>query len=371
MGINISRISARAFFLDVRVIRHGKEVRKRETFTGTQAEAEERFYQIKKELRESASELSKKVTCFREVLEKYRERRLSLGGLDKTRFNCLHRDLGEVPIPHLPEKFGAYIRRLRDEPWEHTKRCRTNGTLNRYVTMARAAFNHAIELGLVTSNPISKARFPKFKEVPRDQVLEDEKRDRLLEVVTQEAPHLLPILRFSLQVPCRKSELVNMRKEDLDLTHNAIRVRNGTTKNDKGVWKPIPPDMVDYFRSIPPECPWVFFKARKGLFCPLGDFKVSWRKCLKLAGITNFHFHDTRHMSASALLDNGTPEQVVLEVAGWKTNMLRTYYHRAGKKSLSLVRFKGGVGQETGHFSAEEVSKLRETAQIGTNGGLG
>lgn len=78
----------------------------------------------------------------------------------------------------------------------------------------------------------------------------------------------------------------------------------------------------------------------------------------------DFRLHDTRHASATRLVDNGTPEQVVNEIAGWKTNMLRTYYRRAGKKSLSLVRFhpgnnlqdpeKGTLGV---HFRLEKGSK--------------
>lgn len=35
-----------------------------------------------------------------------------------------------------------------------------------------------------------------------------------------------------------------------------------------------------------------------------------------------------------------------MAIAGWKTNKLRTYYHRSGKKALGLVRFDvGGVHQ--------------------------
>jgi hypothetical protein len=51
-------------------------------------------------------------------------------------------------------------------------------------------------------------------------------------------------------------------------------------------------------------------------------------------------------MAATALIDNGTPEQVVMTVANWKTNMLRNYYHREPKKALELVRF----GSNLGHF---------------------
>jgi hypothetical protein len=37
-------------------------------------------------------------------------------------------------------------------------------------------------------------------------------------------------------------------------------------------------------------------------------------------------------------------KQVVMQVAVWKTNMLKTYYHKAGKQALGLVRFIPGGG---------------------------
>jgi integrase len=147
------------------------------------------------------------------------------------------------------------------------------------------------------------------------------------------------MVKYALQVPCRRSELLNMKREDLDLQNLAIRVRNGTTKNDAGVWKPIPPDMQAYFQSLPEGCPYLFYRSVRRGYKPIGDFKKAWSRCLGLAGIEDFRFHDTRHISATNLLDNGTPEHVVLQVAGWKTNMLKTYYHRDGKKALGLVRF--------------------------------
>jgi hypothetical protein len=44
-------------------------------------------------------------------------------------------------------------------------------------------------------------------------------------------------------------------------------------------------------------------------------------------------------MAATALIDNGTPEQMVMSVANWMTNMLRTYYHREPIQVLNLMRF--------------------------------
>jgi integrase len=42
---------------------------------------------------------------------------------------------------------------------------------------------------------------------------------------------------------------------------------------------------------------YLFYRIdQKGQYIGLGDFHGAWRRCLKLLGIQNFRFHDTRHM---------------------------------------------------------------------------
>jgi integrase len=340
MALNISKLGPNEWFLDVRYKKNGKQFRQRETFAGTKQAAEERYLDLKKGLRnEAGSFRADAPTKFKDLLDLYKKRRLSLGSLDETRFIPLMRDLGETTLDAFPDTFERYLKVMKGMPAKTTGKPLSNGTHNRYLTMVKTCFKLALDLGVLEKNPMNKARFPMLKEVARDKSLSQIEVQRLLNTIATEAPHLEQMVRFALQVPCRRSELVNMRQEDLDLIHNAIRVRNGTTKSDRGCWKPIPPEMAPYFRSIPGECPWLFYRVDKGAYCHLGDFKKAWNRCLKLAGITDFRFHDTRHISATNLVDNGTPEQVVMSVAGWKTNMLRTYYSRGDKKALGLVRF--------------------------------
>ncbi len=347
MGVNIDKLGPNKWLLDVRVKQSGKEIRKRETFSGTQSQAQERFFELKKSLKEEGGQKSPDpISTFGDLLRLYQDRRSQLSPGQASKFNFLMSALGIVEISVFPEKFEKYLKLHRVTPTRKTGKHPSNASVNRYITMVKTAFNIAVDLDLMDKNPITKSRFPKLKEVPRDQILTDQQRIVLFNVIRREAPHLEAVTNYALQVPCRKSELVRMGKDHLDLFNNAIRVRNGTTKNDEGVWKPIPPDMVEYFRSLPPECPYLFYRVVKGSYRPLGDFKKAWTTCKRLAGISDLHFHDTRHMSATDMLDGGTPEQVVLAVAGWKTNMLRTYYHRAGKKSLELIRFKPGSGHK-------------------------
>jgi integrase len=266
MGVNVKKVSPNKYFINVRVRRPtGGEDRIRETFAGTKVEAEARYSQLRKQLKDSRP-TQVHFESFADLLRFYEEKRGGFSYKDKSALSILEKDLGNVPLAGFPARLEAYIAHQRKFPCKRTGKPYSNASINRNVAMIRAAFNSAVVMELLEKNPISVARFPKLKEVPRDAALSPEAIRSLLNVMEKHAPHLLPMTRFALQVPCRKSELVNMRREDLDLFNNAIRVRNGTTKNDLGIWKPIPPDMVHYFRNLPVECPYLFYRMESGAY---------------------------------------------------------------------------------------------------------
>ncbi len=341
MGLNIKKIGPNKYFLDVRVRAISGRLRERETFLGTKQEAEERFLQLREELK-AGKTLICALKTFADVLNLYKEKRLTLPGKEISIYARLMRDLGAIDLKSISQRLDAYIMLLRRSSSKRTGKPLSNGSINRLLTFIRAAFNLAVSLEYLEKSPISKARFPRLKETPRDTILSPLALENLFNAMEKYAPHLISITQYALQVPSRKSELINMRCEDLDMFHHAIRVRNGTTKNNDGIWKPIPPNMLSYFRSIPAGSTFIFFREEKGEFFPLGDFKKAWATCLKHADIKDFHFHDTRHMSATDLVNNGTPEQTVMQIAGWRSNMLRNYFHRDGKVALSLVKFSPG-----------------------------
>lgn len=320
-----------------RIRKDGKIFHKQATITGTVEQAKELFQKFKAELRGSLTVKSDPRT-FSEILDLYAEGR-DFSPLHKYRVNYIKREIGDFPLNGFADRFKAWLKIRRSTVSSTTGKRRSAADQNRIVEVVRAAFNVAVESECLDKNPITKTLFPRLREISRDVVLSEIDQNRLLNTIEKEAPHLSAIVRFALQVPCRRSELVNMRHDDLDLFNNVIRIRNGTTKNDHGTWKPIPPDLVEYFRSIPAESEYLFYRKTSTGYVKLGDFKTAWNRCKRLAGVTWFHFHDTRHVAASALVNRGVPEQVVMDVAGWRTNMLRTYYHRDPIQSLSLIKW--------------------------------
>lgn len=325
--------------LDARIWYNGKEYRKRETFSGGKKEAEERLHTLKKELRKKAeSEPDSsliKITTFGDALEYYYQVRKN-NLVSPSAFERMRNDLGNVSIQEIKDCFRRYWLALRRTTSKQTGEFLANSTINHYTVMAKAALNMCVKDELLDKNPLQNMEI--LKVIPRDVTLSEIDQQKLLNVVDREAPHLSAIIRFALIIPCRKSELINLKRDDLDLFNMAVRVRHENAKGDNGSWKPIPEELQSYFKSLRSDTEYLFYRVVNGKPVKIGNFKKSFGRCLQLAGIKDWHFHDFRHKSATELLNAGNPEQVVCQIAGWKSgNMIRQYYHKDGLRAVRDV----------------------------------
>jgi integrase len=354
--MSMKQISPGLWRVDVRFWQNGKEYRTREEVQGGRKAAETRFHELKKSLADRAETAARslKAITFSEALEFYLRR--NDVGSNRHYLERLKGDLGNVPLCELAARFDRWILLTRQSKSKQTGRALKNATINRFIAWAKAALNYCVSFDAIEENPL--AHFKKTKEIPRDIALNEIDRENLFNVLEREAPFLVPLVRFALLVPCRTGELVQMRRDDLDLFNNAIRVRCGVMKNkEMAAWKPIPPSMRKYFETIPAGCEYLFPRQIGERFLTINPFPYKlFRYCLKLAGLEGWRLHDARHAAVSGMLNNNTPEAVVCMVAGWtSTAMLKTYYHRDGLQSLKMVRFPGESELKTGHLTGHSA----------------
>jgi integrase len=327
-----------------RVRANGKIVQRRQTFTGTKEKARELLAEMKREIRGDGAGCSlTQLQTFDELLLIYREKRNKVLPRDVSQLDRLSNDLGKVPLNAFPDRFEAYMRLYKNTPlkkYEKTEkkgRLPSNAAANRIIEYVRAAFNVALSLELLKVNPITRARFPKAKESPRDRYLNEDERTRLLNVIEAQRPYLLPFVRYSLLVPCRKSELTGLKREAYNAFTNTVYVPK--SKAGIPIYKPVPEELKEYFQGIPAGCPWLFYRQEKDGFHSLGDFRKVWHSCLKAAGLQNVRVHDLRHVAASDLCAAGNSERAIMDIAGWKTPMLSTYWHKDSLKSAQNIQF--------------------------------
>lgn len=331
------------YSIRVRMQIDGVPYRRQEKFIGNKRDALNRGDEIRKELEKQAkaSKDEKILITFSDCVRVYRNR-TPADKRTEGRVKRLERELGHVHLNKLQEElvsFLAYLSQCRTPKGTFYK----PATINRYREVCLSIIKCSIEWGFLKESPIRQLP-KKFKEHPRDQSLTPEQEELLLKTIKKESPHIYHIVQFALIIPSRKGELVRMKRDDVDLINNTIRIKNGTTKNSQGVTKPIPPQMREYFENIPEKSTYVFYREVAGKYRSLGDFKTAWNNCKRKSGIEDFRFHDTRHIAATRLIQMGIPEREVMDIAGWKTNMLSTYYHRSSERSAqSVLKILGNI----------------------------
>jgi integrase len=124
----------------------------------------------------------------------------------------------------------------------------------------------------------------------------------------------------------RVSELKSLRVNQVDLAQRVIRLEPGTTKNREGrevvmtgaVYTllcacAVGKDLADYVLT-----------RENGK--PVRDFRGTWAKACKAAGIPGLLFHDLRRTAARNLRRAGIAEGIIQSIGGWKTRSVFERY---------------------------------------------
>lgn len=234
---------------------------------------------------------------------------------------------------------------LRKKPGRYGKTA-TDATLNRYLAFMRSLLRAAEEWGWIDRAPIIKL----LKE-PRRRIrwLKPEEAARLIAELPE---HWRPIVRFALATGLRKSNILNLRWEEVDMVRGIAWVHPDEAKGGRAIGVALNGVALDVLRaqvSVHPE--FVFVNEKTGKPFDASGNK-SWGKALKRAGIEDFRFHDLRHTWASWLVQSGVGLAELQEMGGWESvEMVRKYAHlapdhlrnHAGKIDLLIGNFNQAI----------------------------
>jgi integrase len=207
---------------------------------------------------------------------------------------------------------------------------RTGATVNRYMATLSHALSFAVrERRLLDRNPMGDISRKKESR-GRTRFLSDDERMALLAACEKSdwAPlHTLVLL--AITTGARRGELVALRWSDVDLKIGRALIRE--TKNDEQRTLPLAGKALEALRELKLQksarSEYVFPQP-SGLPGPYEHFDAHWYAALEAAGITDFHFHDLRHTTASMLAAQGASLLEIADVLGHKTlAMVKRYSH--------------------------------------------
>jgi integrase len=242
---------------------------------------------------------------------------------------------------------------------------RTPAAVNREVALLSRVFTLAIERKQARENPCSMIA-PLEGEKRRKRRLSSDERVRLFDAIAAEPrrSHLAQIVALVLQTGLRKTELLSLRPEHVNLEAGVIHVMNTKNGDDREV-------VIN--RTARAILDLLIADARKAgaayLFTNprtqerIKDVKRAFNSACRKAGIENFHFHDLRHEFASRAGDDPSVTIPALaETLGhrdWRTTQI--YTHASTRAKLRVVEAQEKADLEnSGHKSVtNEVEVLK------------
>jgi integrase len=212
----------------------------------------------------------------------------------------------------------------------------TQATKGKYLAFMRALLRAAAnEWKWLDRVPTIKIPVPKNK---RFRWISREEANRLI----RELPdYLKPVVIFALQTGLRRSNIVDLEWQQVDMQRKVCWIHPEDAKAGKAIGVALNETACAVLRDqIGKHSTWVFVQEtrttrnkgktagvkRKLQVCANKAFQSA---CAR-AGIENFRFHDLRHTWASWLIQAGTPLSILQEMGGWESiEMVRRYAHLA------------------------------------------
>ena len=291
--------------------------------------------------------LNRRRITFDELADKYCQVRQGERYFDKAQryYVSILRDFfkGRKLYQITPLDIEQFKKTRKDTPTKAGKP-RSEVAVNRELETLRAMLNKAKEWGWLEENPFNKFQKPVlFKENDnRVRYLTEDELKRLFSLWNTPNPpplYLKHIIQAALLTGLRRTDLLNLRWENVDLDKGILFYDEQKKKSKRRV-KILNSDMIALLKNIPQQSEYIFTDNGK----PLKDIKRSFRTALKRAGITNFHFHDLRHTSASYMVMRGASLKAVQEHLGHTSlGMTQRYAHLSPEFQRAQVEKLSGI----------------------------
>jgi integrase len=153
----------------------------------------------------------------------------------------------------------------------------------------------------------------------------------------------------------RKSELLSMKVEQLDLAARTLSLEVGETKNDEARLIDLSeqPKLFELLRECaagkgPVDLVFTRDLDASGRKSKVGgrivDFRDSWAKATEAAGVPGLLFHDLRRTGVSNMIRDGLDEKVAMTISGHKTRSVFDRYHIVRPEALRDAAVKMARG---------------------------
>jgi len=149
--------------------------------------------------------------------------------------------------------------------------------------------------------------------------------------------HLQPVVLVAYYTGMRKSEILKLTWDRVDLKNGFVRLKADMTKTSCPRVTPLHPKVLKAFKQIPVG----LHENRVFLYDgkPFNNIKKGFKAACKRAGIKDFTFHDLRHCAINNLRLAGNDYFRIMAASGHKTTSVFKRYNLVTEEELSKMKW--------------------------------
>jgi len=207
----------------------------------------------------------------------------------------------------------------------------SKGTVNRELAVVSHLFSKAVEWGWTQNRP----KIERFKEdAARIVYLTQEQCQRVIDAARcDQSPHIYPFAVIALSTSMRMSEILTMRRENVDLNRRRIYIPKAKAgARDQPITAELAGFLADHIDQLPTDTEWLF-PSSVGISGHLATIRKAHRRVIIAAGLDPNVIvrHTFRHTAITHLVQAGVDLPTVQKISGHKTlSMVARYSHANG-----------------------------------------
>ncbi len=245
---------------------------------------------------------------------------------------------------------------------KYTEKRLSGGVNNATVNRELAAIKRAFNLG-------ARCTPPKVSMVPYVPMLKENnvrkgfiEHQEYLAIKKALPDYLKPVLSFGYFSGWRKSEILNLEWNHVNLRDGIVRLEPGETKNSEGRTLYMEPELWDLLKQLHKnrrmDCFLVFNLDGK----KISDFRKAWETACIAAEKPGLLFHDLRRSAIRNMVRAGVPERVAMMISGHKTRSVFDRYNIVSHDDLKEAAVKRQ------QFTAKQAEQLQNSYNPSKNG---
>jgi len=225
------------------------------------------------------------------------------------------------------DRISNYIEKRLDEDASHA-------TINRELANLKRMFRLALQ-----QTPSRVERVPYIPKLEEDNVREEFFTDQEYVDLLEELPEAIrPVVTFAYWYGWRKSEILGLTWDKVNLEEGTVRLVRGKSKNRSAREIELFPEVLGMLREMWNDkarikTEYVFHRNGN----EVKDFYGAWRRACEKIRVPGRWFHDLRRTAIRNMVRMGIPERVAMEISGHKTRSVFERYNIVDPKDMKMA----------------------------------